>query len=748
MTEQTYEQLEQELGVLYDSAPLSDSFVNSLKFQLNSKIRAGSAPRMRLLLRLRPAWIALIVLAAAAIMTTLIIGPNKVYAEMRRLLGYIPGVGLVEDGSPIRVLAETVEQTRDGVTITVTSAVLSSDRTHLEYRVFGVPRSANPTDENVTGCITNEYLLLPDGTRLERMNDFPAVPADVNEAVLVIPCIANTLPGTVPENWEFKLRFVPAPPDMTVMPVIETSPTVAPTAMSVYEAQPTAAAVDESVSVTRVIETETGYILVGEFKPVKQEGEFIQTVGMPVITDANGINVPLKMNLDAMNSIDAGPDGWVFEIDASGVSFPIAITFNGVSISQPDLGASVDIPFDFGGNVVPGQEWKPDLKFDLAGHAITLTGISSDTQGGYSFNLLVDPSVYGLSVQIKDQTPNGGGGGGGGGLTDGKFSTSLSFTQRPTGNQTLVFSKLTVISDPLSWSGTWSPAEVRTDLPAAAALPAGTCGNAVTLQTLPALQADISGKALVYEPMPDGAAWGLVVYNLDGSGRIVVDASANWGAMNPAGTLITYPVEGGFNIYDLATGKAVFKAVEGGYDPLWSNDGRRIAYINETASGLLVMEVATGETYQLSSLGFESTVGWLPDDSRLITVAMFSGGAAWQIRSIDPSTGAAEDLFVIEDGSHKALNAVISPDGEWIAYRGRNNSDVYLVKLDGSGKRLLLDNPSSGTTGLIWAQNGWLGVSLAQLDSEINKTILVDPDTCTSTQVTGLTGILEGLFIN
>ena len=43
------------------------------------------------------------------------------------------------------------------------------------------------------------------------MNDYPAIPADVNEAVLVIPCLANTLPGKAPENWELPLRFVPAP---------------------------------------------------------------------------------------------------------------------------------------------------------------------------------------------------------------------------------------------------------------------------------------------------------------------------------------------------------------------------------------------------------------------------------------------------------------------------------------------------------------------------------------------------------
>ncbi|PKN96802.1 MAG: hypothetical protein CVU43_18880, partial [Chloroflexi bacterium HGW-Chloroflexi-5] len=385
MTEQIFDPLEQELGAVYASAPLSDAFVSSLKFQLNSKIRAQAEPRMRPM-KLRPAWIALIVLFAAIIMTTLIIGPDKVYAEMRRLLGYIPGVGLVESGAPIRVLAEPVEQTREGVTITVTSAVLTSDRSHIEYLVFGVPRSAYPDNENVHGCFQSDTLILPDGSKLERFNDFPAIPADVNEVTLVIPCIAETMPGTVPENWQFQLKFVAAPPELTVMPVIETSPTEAPTASLMSTAQPTVTAVDNSVSVTQVIETEKGYILVGEFKPQAKEGEWIQQTGMPVITDANGKVVPLKMNLDAMNTLQTGPDSWVYEIDAVGVSFPISITFSGVAISQPDPEASVEVLFDFGETVEQGQIWQPDIQFELAGHTVKLVEILANSRGGYGFN--------------------------------------------------------------------------------------------------------------------------------------------------------------------------------------------------------------------------------------------------------------------------------------------------------------------------------------------------------------------------
>ncbi|MBA4383100.1 MAG: hypothetical protein C0410_00035 [Anaerolinea sp.] len=744
MTEQIYSQLEQELGALYASAPLTDTFINSLKFQLNSKVRVQSGPQTRTL-RLQPAWIALIVLLAAVILTTLIIGPDKVYAEMRRLLGYIPDVGLVDTNVPIRVLAEPVEQTRYGVTITVTSATLTADRSHIEYRVFGVPRSAYPNDESVIGCIVQDYLLLPDGSKLEWVNDFPAIPMGVNDATLVIPCISGTMPGYAPENWEFPLKFVPAPTDLTVMPVIEITSTAVPTPKPVSLSQPTEIVQDNSVSVTQVIETVTGYILVGEFKPQKQESEFIQTTGMPVITDAKGLNVPLKINLDAMNNIDAGPDGWVYEIDTVGVSFPITITFSGVSISQPEPGASVEIPFVFGSTVVPGQEWKPELEFDLAGHSIKLATILANSQGGYHFTLLVDSSVNGLSVQLKDQKSIGGGGGSG--LINGELNTGLSFAQLPVGKQTLVFSKLSVISDPLSWSGSWSPNEVHTDMPAVGELPAGTCGNANTIQSAPVLPATIKGKALTYEQITDSSMGGLVLSDLNGTGRTVITFAGNWGAMNTTGTRISFSAEDGLAIYDVANGTTSIQTSGSGFDPAWSNEGNRYAYVSEAADGILVMDLATGKATKVSSLAFEFTVGWLPDDSRLITAAMFSGGTAWQIRSINPESGESEDLFVIEDGSYKSLGAALSPDGKWIAYRGRNNSDIRLVNLDGSENLLVFDNPSVATSGPVWASKGWLGFSLLQVDNSHQKTILVNPVTCTVYELSGLKGTLEGFII-
>ena len=746
MTEKTpTNNIEMELSAIYQNVPVSDSFVNSLKFQLNSKNRIQPTKRVQPL-HLRPVWVALIFCFVALIATTLIIGPARVYAEVRRWLGYIPGVGLVETETPVRVLAEVVEQTRDGVTISVTSATLSGDKTHLEYRVFGVPRSAYPDDESVMGCSENEYLELPDGTQLPRSDDYPAIPLEVNQAVLVIPCITNALPGLAPEDWRIPLRFIEAPSNLTVLPVIEVTPSEI--AQPGVSTEPVPAVVDQSISVTQMIETETGYILIGRFDPGAQVGEWVQTTGMPVLRDASGEEVPYTIPVDVDpggSDLQNGGFGWVYQFDAAGLSFPLELTFTGVTISQPDPTASAEIVFDAGQTITPGQEWRLDQSVLLAGHSIKLETITAIGQEGYAFTFAVDPRVNAFSVQIADHEAAGGGGGG---LVNGRITTSLTFSTMPTGVLTLKLSNLTEMSSPQTWQGTWSPAEVRTDLPEVEELPAGTCANAHTLESISNLPEGIDGTILVYEKLPENDQWGLVLYNLDGSGRRVISSEANWGALSADGNFVLFAAQDGFSIFEIATGEIENVIELGGYNPIWSTDGTRFAYVNSNSSGVSITDISTGTNNEVSSVGYETVIGWLPDDSRLIIAAMYSGGVARQVRSVDTLTGEYDDLFVIEDASVKGLNATLSPDGEKIAYRDRDNSSVHLVNLDGSDSRLLLDSPAAGTSGIVWDRKGWIGISLVTTGGDSQQLILANPETCEVYKIPSVTGTIQGLHLN
>ncbi len=76
-------------------------------------------------------------LAAALLIlaVTLLATSPAVVEAMKRLFGYVPGAGLVEQGSPLRVLAGPVVVERDGVTLTVTYALSSPDKTVVAYTV-------------------------------------------------------------------------------------------------------------------------------------------------------------------------------------------------------------------------------------------------------------------------------------------------------------------------------------------------------------------------------------------------------------------------------------------------------------------------------------------------------------------------------------------------------------------------------------------------------------------------------------
>src|SRR3990172_11540144 len=80
------------------------------------------------IIRTRPLTAVLIALLVLLILS------GVAYA-LGRSLGYIPGLGLVSQDTPIRVLAAPVSQTRDGISITVKDAVLSSDKTVILFTV-------------------------------------------------------------------------------------------------------------------------------------------------------------------------------------------------------------------------------------------------------------------------------------------------------------------------------------------------------------------------------------------------------------------------------------------------------------------------------------------------------------------------------------------------------------------------------------------------------------------------------------
>jgi len=414
-------------------------------------------------LRARPALAFLILLLALSLLS------GVAYA-VGRSLGYIPGVGIVEQGAPIRVLAEPVSVTRDGITLTITDAVLTPDKTVILFTLENVPWSALSHVENVVGCSGMAELRLPGGQMLQIVEGggsmgktrsvYAPIPAEVNEAVFVLPCIMNTLPGLAPENWELPLRFIPAPPDMTVVPVIEIAPT--PTMLV-----NTPAAQESPLSITKVLEIGDKLILIGEFR-ADQIGDntlladtWWQLTDMVKILDGNGNEIYYSLpNNDIELPAPSTPNTevWAYQVGKNFVP-PLTISYPGIYITKVGAPQTFEFEFDAGNTPQPGQLWALNKEFTVDGYSILLASISAE-RDGYTFafdnatpvNLFAENSnVLRIeSVDIQGYVPVGGGGGGG--------NLSLIYGRLPTGKlkiQVSVQHLLSLYSK--NWQVQWIP---------------------------------------------------------------------------------------------------------------------------------------------------------------------------------------------------------------------------------------------------------------------------------------------------
>lgn len=218
-----------------DPAP---EFVERLERQLNAQAQRRPAPRFWMRWLAAPAGLRWATVAAALLLVAALIigavGPQRVWAQVQRLLGYVPGVGLVQDTAGLRVLAEPVQVTRQGITVTVKQATADAERTILVWEVTGLSvKAANSQGEGGGGgpvtlrLSDGQELALRNavgngwGTGLRMRSVYPPLPAQVNDITLVITRLPGYPANAGPENWELPLRFVPAPAGMAILPMHE-----------------------------------------------------------------------------------------------------------------------------------------------------------------------------------------------------------------------------------------------------------------------------------------------------------------------------------------------------------------------------------------------------------------------------------------------------------------------------------------------------------------------------------------------
>jgi hypothetical protein len=355
-------------------------------------------------LRARPALAVILAVFALLFLT------GVAYA-IGRLSGYIPGVGIVDQSTPIRVLAEPLTSKQQDISITVSQVVADSTRTHISYHVDGIPMQENM----LPACAIISELHLPDGTNLENTGDssgtaghvngntmsyatnnvFGPIPQDGKNATFFVSCV--TPDGGSRGTWNIPLNLIPAPAGFAT-PAVELAVTV------------DADKNKTGLHLEKVLELADSYILIGKFSDGGDLGGPLNmstssdSEYLPHIEDANGNPVPFKVREDARPDPDWDVAyHWAYEIQKP-VSTPLTITVDSVNTRKHHTAL---FKFDAGDHPRTSQKWELNQTVKLGESEFVIQTITF-IGNGYEFKLSSKNLPEGVSpgIEFLDSSSN------------------------------------------------------------------------------------------------------------------------------------------------------------------------------------------------------------------------------------------------------------------------------------------------------------------------------------------------------
>lgn len=459
------------------SAPEPDAeFMNSLRSHFIAEGYAIAKQRQETPMKTnlffkRPLW------AQAAlgvlVLIVLLTAPAMVSA-LRRLFGYVPNVGVIDQTVQVRMLAEPVTVVRENVSVTVEQVVANALETVVIYS-YDLPAEVVYPAEVVMDTRTPR-LTSPDGTQFDFLLGqqvahfdcaacdlrysmrFAPLPADVDVVVLDVPGLTGLPVDAAPLDWQFQLQLKIASPE-DIMPVIEQ--TMEPTPLETETGAATQPEIPYGIVhvLDKFVPLDDGYLLYGF---TTWTDPIVPAYGLsPVlatITDANGNDVPFEF-------VDPGvyPNAnelrqyWAYKLTTTQIQAPLTLNFV-LTASIPADGGS--FTFEPGANPQTGQRWDINQEVIVNGSPVRVlygeyAGFDS---GNFLFAMQSDTNIVGATITDLNHPPMGGGGGGGGLPQVGvPFFTNFGYALPiPQGPLTLTFTDVTEIV-PGDWTLEWSP---------------------------------------------------------------------------------------------------------------------------------------------------------------------------------------------------------------------------------------------------------------------------------------------------
>jgi hypothetical protein len=700
-------------------------------------------------------------LAIVVLLTTLFFTLPGAASAMRKILGFIPGIGMVDQSTPLRVLSEPVVATRDGFTVTVESAVLDSEHTILTYKVEGPFESASHLQGELNdACFAGAELRLPDGTAYtapgrfpdttwengyRQQNTYPAIPADVKQVSLFLPCLHARLAGQGPENWELALNFALASAELPLYPVSgQTTATPASTSQPINTPETEQTLAGIHLLLENVIPLPDGQLVLTRLD--WRDNPKVNAVDISPedikIFDANGQEVVSEQNFDAID-----PNESYEQNRPLGYKTSFAATRLVVNAIQIYYSSNLEFTFDPGPNHLAEQTWVLNKDIELDGRTLRIISITIAEFNGnasMSFEMESSDGIMDAGVYDSNHPPRSGGGSMGDGISPiQSFSNGFNYEGGlPEGPITLQVTGY-AIRMPGRWELAWPPAQAPStslvpSAPTQAACLSEETWKAAMLNPRP-IPAELNRK-VIYEKYDINP--GLYTMRLDGSEEQALLENASMAAISANGSQLVYKGADGLYVYNLASGLSQHLPDTDlnliGSTPFWSPDGTQIGFTAMPEGSFLpniyLVRLDDSPVYTIKN-GRQGNfiLGWMKD-GRILYITMADDGPLLKLFNPKDETDTA--LFSVPS---TGTNITLSPDekrfaADWLSENG-NTSTLYVFTLDGSQRKPLLElNHESNAylQNLLWApDNNWLLVSVTwDVGTGPLSSALINVNTC------------------
>jgi|LSQX01.2.fsa_nt_gb WD40 repeat protein len=705
---------------------------------LAAKIRTKKQPVPRNNRRSRLAWVGL-TLVVFLVLTLALLGPGKVWAQIQSWFGLLPGVGVIEPGTSIRMLKEPVSQTRDGITVEVSEAILTNEQSFIYFNASNIPTTAYSGNEGKPGgCQAHYYLETEDGQRFQPYGEgeFELIPANINTATLVIPCLRGTLPGSTPENWRLQLEFVP----------FEGPPVATPVYLF-----PTATLVENKagIVISHSLVEGDNLVLAGYIRNLDEK--YRNLVGNLEIFDADQQPVPFLSDQSQLNLANATRNqlgAWTVRLKPEGLAFPLEIRQSYLEVSQPLEDEStaflITLPAEYPLNDISVQK-----SIDIAGESIELyfLRIQPSQFGGYQYDFYfkAHPVIRSLDVSTPGSSLSNVAGSTGASLKHGESVFQSSFWLEEGslhGDIEFEVSHPVKVLETIELTHSFTPpADLMSELEAQSGSEQACIDYLYEIDENDGQIPQLKGKVLVYQESAPFEGNALVLYSLDGSDRLLIGKNLVHSALSPDGqTLALIRRDEGLRLLDLASETEQHILDIQGNDLRWSPDGQWIAL--QTYEGVLIVKVDGNKILLPDDQGNGNIAGWSADSERLYFRKTSAAGAQGRlfVYSLDSDQTQQSDLL----DSKRTISSgfSLSADERYAIYP-KSQLDWMYEDLQTGEVKALSDGVWLGSP--VWLNDGW--VLFTQYDQfAINylQPVAINPATC---QVVHLPERLGGLVL-